>query len=183
MNTVTSQHKKDTAKAFKFAIVSISTSRYEKYGSVTSPVGADDISGKIMMDMVEANGHHLIDYCLVSDKMSAIKEAVSEAIRTGADIVITTGGTGLTPSDVTIESVVPMFDRQMPGFGELFRYKSIEQIGSAVILTRADAGIIGGSAVFCLPGSPGAVELALSEIILPEAGHIVKHIENFKLES
>ncbi|NPE29743.1 MogA/MoaB family molybdenum cofactor biosynthesis protein [Methanococcoides sp. SA1] len=176
MNTVSLQHKKDVAKTFKFAIISISTSRYEKYGSGTSPVGADDISGKIMMDLIEVNGHHLVDYCLVSDEISAIKEAVTEAILKGADIVITTGGTGLTPSDVTIESVVPMFDRQMPGFGELFRYKSIEQIGSAVILTRADAGTIGGSAVFCLPGSPSAVELALSEIILPEAGHIVKHI-------
>ncbi|ABE52332.1 MogA/MoaB family molybdenum cofactor biosynthesis protein [Methanococcoides burtonii] len=176
MNTVSNQHKKDAVKAFKFAIISISTSRYEKYGSGTSPVGADDISGKIMMDLVEENGHNLVDYCLVSDEMSAIKEAVTEAILKGADIVITTGGTGLTPSDVTIESIVPMFEKQMPGFGELFRYKSTEQIGPAVMLTRADAGIMGGSAVFCLPGSPGAVELALSKIILPEVGHIIKHI-------
>jgi molybdenum cofactor biosynthesis protein B len=64
----------------------------------------------------------------------------------------------------------------MPGFGELFRYKSIEQIGSAVILTRAAAGTVGGKAIFCLPGSPGAVELALSDIIIPEAGHVIKHI-------
>ncbi|MCD4800808.1 MAG: molybdenum cofactor biosynthesis protein, partial [Methanococcoides sp.] len=68
MNTVPSQHKADAAKTFKFAIISISTSRYEKYGSGTSPVGAEDISGKIMMDLVEANGHHLVDYCLVSDE-------------------------------------------------------------------------------------------------------------------
>lgn len=176
MNSVTDQHKKGTANAFKFVIVSISTSRYEQYGLVSSPDDADDFSGKLLLDLVSAKGHTIVDYKLVSDEMVAISNAVSDAVGQSADIIITTGGTGLTPSDITIESVTPLFDKQMPGFGELFRFKSIEQIGSAVILTRAVAGIIGESAVFCLPGSPSAVELALSEIILPEVGHVINHI-------
>ncbi|WP_292343366.1 molybdenum cofactor biosynthesis protein B, partial [Methanohalophilus sp. DAL1] len=77
--------------------------------------------------------------------------------------------------DVTIEALCPLFEKELEGFGELFRLKSLDQIGSATILSRATAGIIQGCAVFCLPGSPKAVELAVEEIVIPEAGHIVKH--------
>lgn len=176
MDSVTQKHKKDTKKSLGFYLISISTSRFARYGSARSPEDAEDISGELMERLVEGSGHNVLGYELVSDEPSDIKGAVMDALQKEADIIVTTGGTGLTPTDVTIESLTPMFEKLMPGFGELFRYKSIEQIGSAVILTRAAAGIAGNKAIFCLPGSPGAVELALSEIILPEAGHIVKHI-------
>jgi molybdenum cofactor biosynthesis protein B len=176
MDSVTHEHRKDARKSLGFYLISISTSRFAKYGSARSPEDAEDISGELMVELVKKNGHHVLGYELVSDESSDIKKAVLDALQKEADIIVTTGGTGLTPTDVTVESLVPMFEKQMPGFGELFRYKSIEQIGSAVILTRAAAGIIRDKAIFCLPGSPGAVELALSEIILPEAGHVVKHI-------
>ncbi|AKB46331.1 Molybdenum cofactor biosynthesis protein MoaB [Methanosarcina sp. Kolksee] len=170
-------HKKEAKKFFSFALITISTSRYEKYGNPASPEDADDISGKNMKDLLEAAGHNISFYRLVSDKKTSITDAVLAALDSPADIIITSGGTGLAPKDITIESVTPLFEKEISGFGELFRYKSIEDIGTSVILTRAVAGVIKGKAVFCLPGSPNAVKLAISEIIIPEAGHIVRHVK------
>jgi len=169
-------HKKDTGKAYSFAIITISTSRSEIFGDVGSPEEAEDLSGKVMRDILASSGHSTVFYRLVPDEGNAIVEAVTSALDSPADIVITSGGTGLASRDVTIESVAPLFEKDIPGFGELFRYKSLEEIGTAVILTRAAAGVIRGKAVFCLPGSPNAVKLALSGIIVPEAGHIVRHV-------
>ena len=169
-------HKKDTRKSYSFAIITISTSRYEKYGDSISPDEAEDLSGKAMKELLEAAGNNVSFYRLVSDEKNAIHDAVFAALGSSADLVITSGGTGLAPKDLTIESVAPLFEKEIPGFGELFRYKSLEEIGTSVILTRASAGVIKGKAVFCLPGSPNAVKLALSKIIIPEAGHIVRHV-------
>lgn len=169
-------HKKEAKKSFSFALITISTSRYEKYGDSTSPEEAEDLSGKAMKELLEAANHEVIFYRLIPDGKIPIIEAVLFALESPADIVITSGGTGLAPKDLTIESITPFFEKELPGFGELFRYKSLEDIGTSVILTRASAGVIKGKAVFCLPGSPNAVRLALSEIIIPEAGHIVRHV-------
>lgn len=169
-------HKKEAKKSFSFALITISTSRYEKYGDSSTPEEAEDLSGKIIKDLLEASDHKVSFYRLVSDEKTSITEAVFAAIESSADIVITNGGTGLAVKDLTIESITPYFEKEIPGFGELFRYKSLGEIGTATILTRAIAGVIRGKAVFCLPGSPKAVKLALSEIIIPEAGHIVRHI-------
>jgi len=169
-------HKKDAKKSFSFALITISTSRYEKYGDSALPEEAEDLSGKAMKNLLEGAGHKVSFYRLVSDEKSSIVEAILAALDSSADIIITSGGTGLAPKDLTIESVTPLFEKEIPGFGELFRYKSLEEIGTSVILTRAAAGVIKGKAVFCLPGSPNAVKLALSKIIIPEAGHIVRHV-------
>jgi molybdopterin adenylyltransferase len=169
-------HKKDTKKSFPFALITISTSRYEKYGSTSLPEEAEDLSGKVMKDLLETSGHRISFYRLVPDEKTSILDAVHSALASSADIIITSGGTGLAPKDLTIESITPLFEKEIPGFGELFRYKSLEEIGTAVILTRAAAGVIKGKAIFCLPGSPNAVKLSLSKIIIPEAGHIVRHI-------
>jgi molybdenum cofactor biosynthesis protein B len=170
-------HKKDAKRSFSFALITISTSRYERYGNSASPERAEDLSGKAVKDLLEVSDHKVSFYKLVSDEKNSIIETVFSAVKSSADIIITSGGTGLAPKDLTIESITPLFEKEIPGFGELFRYKSLKEIGTSVILTRAMAGVIRGKAVFCLPGSPKAVKLALSEIILPEAGHIVKHLE------
>lgn len=169
-------HKKEAKKSFSFALITISSSRYEKYGNPASPEDAEDLSGKTMKDLLEAAGHKVSFYRLISDEKTSITDTVLAALDSSADIIITSGGTGLAPKDITIESVTPLFEKEISGFGELFRYKSIEDIGTSVILTRAVAGVIKGKAVLCLPGSPNAVKLALSEIIIPEAGHIVRHV-------
>ena len=173
----TQQHKKNIQGPYNFFLITISTSRAEKYrdGKFAKPEDTDDISGQVMHDIITKNGHHIVKYSLISDELNEIQDTIISATNTNADIIITSGGTGLASRDVTIESVTPMLDKQMPGFGELFRHKSIRQIGTSVILTRAIAGVIKNKAIFCLPGSPNAARLALEEIIMPEAGHIVKH--------
>ncbi|MBP2030842.1 molybdenum cofactor biosynthesis protein B [Methanohalophilus levihalophilus] len=175
MTSVVEEHKKGTLNSYKFAVITVSTSRYNDYGSVDSPAKAEDISGEKMIRSIEKEGNNVIGYSLVSDDIDLIRAAVRGYLGT-ADVIVTSGGTGLAASDVTIEALTPLFSKSLPGFGELFRYKSIDQIGSAVILTRAAAGISDGTAIFCLPGSPKAVELAMEEIILPEAGHIMRHL-------
>src|SRR3972149_3609626 len=90
------------------------------------------------------------------------------------DSIIITGGTGLLPYDITIESIRPFYQKEISGFGELFRKISYDKIGPAAMLTRASAGLVKGKAIFCLPGSPDAVQTALEKLILPELGHLIR---------
>ena len=182
------QHKKNAPVSVKFAIITVSTSRYEAYGSVSGPQLADDISGNVMLDLISGSGFEVKIYSLLPDNETLIAGHVRELTGTdigvdtgleiGADIdaIVISGGTGLAPEDVTLEAVEPLFDKIIPGFGELFRLKSLEDVGTAAMLSRASAGVVGRCVVFCLPGSPAAVELALKELIIPEAPHIIKHI-------
>jgi len=110
--------------------------------------------------------------------VGAIRDAVGRLLEAPeVDVVVTTGGTGFSPRDVTLEAVGPLLERPIEGFGELFRMLSYQQVGAAAMLSRAAAGIIAGGggakALFLLPGSPKAVALALEKLILPEAGHLL----------
>ncbi|HEX59633.1 MAG TPA: MogA/MoaB family molybdenum cofactor biosynthesis protein, partial [Methanomicrobia archaeon] len=130
----------------------------------------------IARKLLEESGHEVVFYDIIPDDFTKIQESVKMLFQASdVDFIVTTGGTGLTKRDVTIEAVSPLLEKVLPGFGELFRLKSYEQVGTAAILSRAVAGVAAGKAIFCLPGSPDAVRLALSEIIIPEAPHIVKH--------
>jgi len=174
------QHKKNAPTSVKFAIITVSTSRYETYGSVSEPGLADDISGNVMLDLISGSGFDVKSYSLLPDNESLIaghvRELTDADIGPDIDAIVISGGTGLAPEDVTLEAVEPLFDKTIPGFGEVFRLKSLEDVGTAAILSRASAGTVGRCVVFCLPGSPAAVELALKELIIPEAPHIIKHI-------
>ena len=101
-----------------------------------------------------------------------LKKLISEK---KINAVILCGGTGISPSDVTIETVEPILEKTLPGFGEIFRWLSYQEIGSAAILSRALAGTVEGKVIFCIPGSPQAVKLCIEKLILSEAAHIVKH--------
>jgi len=167
-------HKVGVKKSYKAAVISISTSRFMKYGSVKTPEEAEDISGRIIVDLLENAGHKLRLYSIITDEGQSITEAV-QALINDVDVVITTGGTGLAPRDVTIEAVKQMIQKDIPGFGELFRIISYEEVGSSAMLTRASGGIAEKTAIFCLPGSPNAVKLAMEALILPELQHILLH--------
>ncbi len=169
-------HKENTQKTYRCAILTISTSRYEKYGKIDRPERAEDASGKLIWGMVQVGGGEVVLYELIPDNIDKIREALKRSLYSDAEVIISSGGTGLSPTDVTIEAVAPYFEKEMPGFGEIFRHKSIDQIGSSAIMTRAVAGIARQKAIFCLPGSPNGVKLAL-ELILPEMGHILKHMK------
>ncbi|WP_330631566.1 MogA/MoaB family molybdenum cofactor biosynthesis protein [Halocatena halophila] len=110
---------------------------------------------------------------LLDDSVPAIRSTV-ESLANDPDIdgIVTTGGTGVTPDDCTIEALDQLFEKRLPGFGELFRQRSIEEIGSRVVATRATAGIIDATVVCCLPGSENAARLGAAEIIAPELGHL-----------
>lgn len=175
-NDTPAQHRQNAPVRVKFAVITISTSRYGIYGSAPTPVQADDISGTVMVDLISGSGFEVMTYSLLPDNETLIAGKVRELAHSGINIIVISGGTGLAPEDVTLEAVEPLFDKTIPGFGELFRMKSLEDVGTAAILSRATAGIVDRCAVFCLPGSPAAVELAVNELIIPEAAHIVKHI-------
>ena len=169
------EHKKHTPIHLKFAIITVSTSRYEKNTRALNPGDTGDGSGKLMIELVEEAGHAVWSYLLVPDQVNKITDAV-EKVQKQVDVIIISGGTGISPMDVTIEAVSPLFIREIPGFGEFFRELSREDIGTAAMLSRAAAGIINKDViVFCLPGSPDGVRIALTRLILPEIGHLVKH--------
>jgi len=169
-------HKENAPGIYKCAILTISTSRFEKYGKTDRPERAEDASGKLIWGMVQVKGSTIVNYELIPDDMEIIRETFKKDLYSEAEVIISSGGTGLSPNDVTIEAVAPFIEKEMPGFGELFRLQSINQIGNSVMLTRALAGVARGKIIFCLPGSPNAVKLAL-ELILPEMGHILKHLK------
>jgi molybdenum cofactor biosynthesis protein B len=113
---------------------------------------------------------------VVSDDKVMIEHAIKSVLdNAGVDAAIFCGGTGVTQSDVTIETVSPFFEKTLPGFGEIFRRLSYDKVGSAAVMSRAVAGVAKGKALFCIPGSPDAVRVSVELLISPEAPHIVKH--------
>jgi len=135
----------------------------------------EDQSGDLAERLVREKGHKVVLRDLVPNETSKIRSALFKALEGGADVIVFIGGTGVSPKDVTIESIEPLFEKRLPGFGQIFRLLSFNKIGTAAVASRADAGIIRGALVACIPGSPDAVSLALQEILLPEAPHIVFH--------
>jgi len=134
---------------------------------------ADDESGGILRDLLERAGHSVLWYAIVADDPIAIRTALTSAIeRRGVLAVVVNGGTGIAPRDVTIESVANLWVKELPGFGELFRSLSFEEIGAPAFLSRATAGVVAGKFVAVLPGSPAACRLAMERLILPELGHV-----------
>lgn len=132
-----------------------------------------DTGGALLAEGLTAAGHPVMLRRIVRDEPAAIREALEAALaHAEGRAVILTGGTGVAPRDVTPETVAPLLEREIPGFGELFRALSYQEIGSAALLSRALAGIARGRVVFVLPGSRGALRLALEKLILPELGHL-----------
>jgi len=164
-----SEHKQGAAKAVNCKVITVSDTRNKD----------SDKSGKLMMEMLEQAGHTIVDYVIVKDEAAPIKEAILNGCEhDDIDVILTNGGTGIAKRDVTIETVQLLLEKEIVGFGELFRMLSYqEDIGSAAILSRAIAGVVKNKAVFSTPGSTGAVKLAMNKLILPEIGHVVREIK------
>jgi molybdenum cofactor biosynthesis protein B len=135
-----------------------------------------DSSGKLIAEMLESAGHSIVGRRLVRDEPDEIRKAASDAVAAGARAMIITGGTGIGRRDSTHEAVTGLLEKRLDGFGELFRMLSFQEIGSAAMMSRAVGGTHRGMLIFALPGSPGAVRLALSRLILPELGHAVREM-------
>jgi molybdenum cofactor biosynthesis protein B len=151
-------------RTIRAAVITVSSSRTRE----------TDKSGETVIHLMEHAGIGISHYAIVPDKIDAIRNEVIKALSC-AECVVLNGGTGLTHDDCTIEAVGPLLDKRIEGFGEIFRMLSFQGIGSAAILSRAIAGISGGKAIFCIPGSTGAVKLATSALIIPEITHILTH--------
>ncbi|MCP3101844.1 molybdenum cofactor biosynthesis protein MoaB [Myxococcus sp. K15C18031901] len=135
-----------------------------------------DESGRVLRSGLEAAGHTLVGQVVVKDDPEAIREAIAQAQAAGARTILFTGGTGIGRRDCTVETLRALFEKELPGFGELFRMLSYQQIGSPAMMSRATAGTYQGMILFALPGSPQAVRLALDALILPELGHAVREL-------
>ena len=154
----------DDVETVGLAVLTVSSSR----------TLAEDPSGDAIESLVgESAAAELVARDLVGDSRDDIGEAVDGFVgREDVDAVITTGGTGITPDDLTIETVSERFEKELPGFGELFRRRSEAEIGTMVVGTRATAGVVDGTVVFALPGSENAARLGTRELVLPEVGHL-----------
>lgn len=171
MSQVAEHHKVTAPTSLGMFILTCSTSRFRQREAGQNP---DDKSGDIIERLAIKAGHRIEGRTLVTDSKTMISKAARRAFSSKkVDVLIVTGGTGVSPRDVTIESISPFITKEIPGFGEVFRKVSFDRIGSAAILSRALAGLVKDKAVFCLPGSPDAVQTAMEELILPELGHLV----------
>jgi molybdenum cofactor biosynthesis protein B len=138
-----------------------------------------DKSGQLIKSLLAEENVEVRDeaYKIVKDEPQAIKSQIEEWLKSDVDVIITTGGTGISPRDITIETVRPLFTKEIEGFGELFRYLSYtEDVGTKALLSRAIAGTVNDKLIFCLPGSSGAVKLALNKLIKPELNHLVHEL-------
>ncbi|MDD1703901.1 MAG: MogA/MoaB family molybdenum cofactor biosynthesis protein [Methanoregula sp.] len=134
----------------------------------------NDLSGLTIRSMLNAAGIMVNHYAIVPDRIDMIRDELFRAMKV-SNCIIFNGGTGLTHDDCTIEAIAPLFEKEIEGFGEMFRLKSLAEIGTSSMLSRATAGISHGRAIFCIPGSTPAVTLATKELIIPEIAHILSH--------
>ena len=158
-------HRDDAPPSVRCFVLTISDTRTE----------ADDTSGDAIVTALTGAGHTISGRKILRDDPGPVAEAVRRAT-VSADVVITTGGTGITSRDSTYEAISGLFDKTLDGFGEIFRMLSYQDVGAAAMLSRACAGTIRKSAIFALPGSEKAVRLALEKLILPELGHVVREL-------
>jgi molybdenum cofactor biosynthesis protein B len=134
----------------------------------------NDTSGNTIHEILKTAGIQVQHYAIIPDNVESIRTEIYYAIK-NSNCVILNGGTGLTHDDCTIEAVLPLLDKKIDGFGELFRMKSYQEIGTSSMLSRALAGTCHGKAIFCIPGSTPAATLATKELIVPEIAHILSH--------
>jgi molybdenum cofactor biosynthesis protein B len=173
MSETSKQHKEYAPKKLTYGIYICSTSRYHQ---MIKSENVSDLGGETVQNLVESAGHKVLFKKILLDDKEMIAKAFTDCLGiTDLDVVIFSGGTGITPTDVTIEAVTPLLEKTLPGFGEFFRRISFDEVGPAAVLSRAVAGVAGGKAFFCIPGSPNAVKTAVEKLILPESPHIVKH--------
>jgi len=159
------EHKARAPSSVRCVVVTISDTRTEE----------TDTSGRAIAELLTAAGHTVAGRAIVKDDADLVRGTIERHLAIpDVQVVITTGGTGITPRDSTYEAVSGLLQKRLDGFGELFRMLSFQQIGSAAIMSRACAGLVAGRIVVSLPGSEAAVRLAMERLLLPELGHLVQ---------
>jgi molybdenum cofactor biosynthesis protein B len=163
MDSPADQHRAAGPPSVACAVLTVSDTR----------TAETDRGGDLVVELLTAAGHSVAARRIVPDDPAAIQPLLVAWIADASvEAIVLTGGTGIAPRDRTPEALAPLVDRPLPGFGELFRWLSFQDIGPAAMLSRATAGVAGTTLVFALPGSPAGVRLALEKLILPELGHL-----------
>ena len=161
------EHKATAPRAIGCWVLTISDSKTPE----------TDTSGTLIRELLTGAGHRVVGSAIVRDEPADVQRVVREACaETAVQAVIMTGGTGITSRDSTFEAVEAMLEKRLPGFGELFRMLSYQEVGGAAMLSRAQMGIARGRIIVSLPGSPNACRLALEKLLLPELGHLVREL-------
>jgi molybdenum cofactor biosynthesis protein B len=162
------EHKAKGKRSINCFVITVSDTRDE----------ASDTSGQLIKSHLANENHQLAGYRIVKDEPEQIETLLRDALRDDAvEAIIVNGGTGISPRDGTFEVIVKLLDKRLDGFGEIFRYLSYQDIGSAAIMSRAVAGSARGKVLISLPGSKGAVGLAMEKLILPELRHMVSQLQ------
>lgn len=162
------EHHREAPAQLRFAVLTVSDTRTPE----------TDEGGDLVAELCMAQFHSVTLRELRKDDPEEVAAWLAIAVaHDDVDVVVLTGGTGFSRRDSTFEAISSLYEPAIPGFGELFRMLSFEEVGPAAMLTRASAGIVGGTPVFSLPGSPSAVRLAMQRLILPEAGHLVAQVQ------
>ncbi|HOI70772.1 MAG TPA: MogA/MoaB family molybdenum cofactor biosynthesis protein [Methanobacterium sp.] len=162
------EHRQKSPIKVKVGVITLSDSRYQEDEE-------NDISGMIIKDSL--SHHEVVSYSIIPDDAEFLLAEIEHIIDKKADVIITSGGTGIGERDITIETVKNLFDKELDGFGEIFRHNTYKELGTGALLTRATAGVYKKILIISMPGSPNAVKLGL-KIILPELGHLVKHLKD-----
>ncbi|HEY92855.1 MAG TPA: molybdenum cofactor biosynthesis protein [Dehalococcoidia bacterium] len=158
------EHKHKAPKSISCAVLTISDTRTER----------DDESGRLIRQKLSETGHRVILHCILKNEADSIREKIYELLKEEElQAIIATGGTGVSRRDITVETIYPILEKKLDGFGELFRFLTYSEIGTGSIMSRAIAGVAEGKVILCLPGSLEAAKLAMNKIILPELGHLV----------
>jgi molybdenum cofactor biosynthesis protein B len=159
------EHKAQAPRSVRCFVITVSDTRTD----------ATDTSGRAIAALLEAAGHGVAGRTIVKDDPGLVRATIERQIANpDVQVIITTGGTGITSRDSTFEAIDTLLQKRLDGFGELFRMLSYEQIGSAAMMSRASAGLVSGRIVVSLPGSEAAVRLAMERLIIPELGHLVQ---------
>ena len=165
MGEASHHHHRATAPArIRCAVITVSDTR----------TAETDTSGRLLREGLKEGGHEIVAHAILKDEPATIVATVRQMVAEGAQTVILTGGTGITARDGTYEALAGLLEKRIDGFGELFRHLSYLEIGTAAMLSRAQAGLFGGAVVISVPGSSGACRLALEMLILPELPHMVR---------
>lgn len=165
MSTTANEHRREAPQIVRCAAITISDTRTLE----------NDLGGSTLVDLLCGAGHECRERRIVRDEPGTIAAAVQECVAGGKlDAILLTGGTGIGSRDQTFETVSALLTKVLPGYGELFRMLSFQEIGPAAMLSRAVGGVLGKTVVLTMPGSPAAVRLAMERLILPELGHLVR---------
>ena len=161
------EHKAEAPRSVRCYVLTVSDTRTVQ----------NDTSGLAIRDLLVTGGHHVAGNGIVRDDPAQVTRAVREQLASdGVQVVITTGGTGISSRDGTFEAIDGLLEKRLDGFGELFRMISFQEIGAAAMMSRATAGTVGRKAIFVLPGSEQAVRLAMTRLIVPELGHVLQQL-------